>query len=109
MKINLKKPKKRFIAIVFAIANNVFLACLALFLIALIIGAVLLYQCTIFSESDNGQSSDILKIEKSAYDNVISIWQENDKKFEEANLKNYPNPFYFKINTSASPTVDIIR
>jgi hypothetical protein len=75
-------------------ARHAFLACIAIFLISFLIGVV------IFSK--NYFSIQVKKAEvvedksyfnERSYSQLLIYWQENEKRFNEADSKIYPNPF----------------
>lgn len=106
LKLDIKKIKAVFGKIFLFAAENVFLFCLALFLLALVIGGVILYKAMFLSGQEDFGNIGSLKLEKDSYDNILKTWDEESKKYDEADIKNYPNPFYFKPSSPATNEVD---
>ena len=94
LSIDIKKIRSFFEKLFFSFAENVFLSCLALFLLALIIGSVMLYK-TVFSlglKESNG--ADQLKLETEKYENILKVWEKEEKKNKEADSKEYKKLFH---------------
>lgn len=76
------------------IAEHAFSASLLLFFLALIFGGFVFYKYDILAQK---AGLEIFKepflFKEKTYQEVLRVWQENEKKFEEADFKEYPNPF----------------
>jgi len=71
-----------------------FLTFLGLLLIALIFSGFIFYKYSFLAEKEKLEVLEKpLKFNEKVYQEVLKIWQEKEKKFEEANFKKYPNPF----------------
>ena len=94
MKIGIKKLKKFLEKLSLNTAQHAFLACLFLFFLSLIFGGFLFYKYSILIQKVEPEVLDksILFKEK-IYQEVLEIWQENERIFQEADFKKYPNPF----------------
>lgn len=94
MKIKIRKFKKFLRNLPLAIAKHAFLACLFLFFLALIFGGLLFYKYSILTQKTNLEDlSWGFSLEEETYQQVFKAWQEQDRKFQEADFKEYPNPF----------------
>jgi len=94
MKINKKKIKKFFKKLPLKIAEHAFSASIFLSLLAIVFAGLLLYKYTNLAKKAEAEQQDqsfILK--KNIYQEVLVIWQENEQKFQQADSKQYPNPF----------------
>jgi hypothetical protein len=74
-------------------AQHPFLTCLFLFLFALIIGGTLFYKYTILAQKIRPELFEFLALKEKNYQEVLGVWQQQEKKFNEADLKEYPDPF----------------
>jgi len=93
-KVKTGKIKKFLGKLVLTIAKHLFLDCLIIFLLALIIGGFFYYKYNILIQGAELESFEKPFLsEKNDYQEVISFWQENEEKFEGADLKKYINPF----------------
>ena len=95
-KLKLNKLKKYFVAfkkIPRWLGTNVFLSFLISLLIALIIGDLMLYKYSFLIENIEPEIGQRIGFKEEAYQRVLEAWEQDQKKFEETNTKNYPNPF----------------
>jgi len=93
-KLKLKKIKDFLTKLPRTLGERAFLTFLGLLLIALIFGGLIFYKYSILVEKAEPEISEIpLKFKEKTYQDVLKIWQEKEKRFEEADLKEYPNPF----------------
>lgn len=90
----IKKTKKFLSNIPLNIAKHAFLSSLVIILLSLILGALLFYKYTVLAEKagneDLGQKH---LLEEKLYQRVLDVWQEREKTFQQASIKDYPNPF----------------
>ena len=105
MKIGLKKAKNLFFKSALVIAENIFWACLCLLTLSLVIGILLFYNYAIFDKSEEFQVNSRLELDEEEYKNVLDVWDNNSKKFKDADTKIYFNPFY---NPSAPATPETL-
>jgi len=72
-----------------------FLTFLGLLLIALIFSGFIFYKHSPTTKIGGGLEAleKPLKFNEKVYQEVLKIWQEKEKKFEETNFKKYPDPF----------------
>jgi len=90
LKIETKKIKK----LPRVLAENSFLTFLAFLVIAVILGVLIFYKYSILIKREGPEITEKpLKFEKRVYQEILKTWREREKEFEEADLKEYPNPF----------------
>ncbi len=71
-----------------------FLTFLGLLLIALIFSGFFFYKYSFLAEKGKLEVLEKpLKFNEKVYQEVVKIWQEKEKKFEETNFKEYTDPF----------------
>ncbi|MDP2672676.1 MAG: hypothetical protein Q8O84_02595 [Nanoarchaeota archaeon] len=71
-------------------AERAFLSFLILFLISLISGGFIFYQYNILVNREEVKTlENLLKFDEKTYKDVLNIWQEREKKFEETANKKY--------------------
>ena len=88
--------------LVFIMAEKAFLTFLGLFVIILILGAIIYYQYNILSKKEEAQTiKEPLQFQEKSYQNVSRAWQERERKFKEADQKEYPSPFKVKQSEEA--------
>ena len=93
-KLKLKKIKDFLTKLPRTFGERAFLTFLGLLLIALIFGGLIFYKYSILVEKAEPEISEIpLKFKEKTYQEVLKVWQEKEKRFEEANFKIYPDPF----------------
>lgn len=94
MKIKTKKAKKILGKLPWFLAEHAFLACLVLFFISLIFGALLFYKYNILAQrvKPGGLDQSFL-LKENIYQEVLKVWQGEEEKFQEADFREYPNPF----------------
>ncbi len=92
MKIDLKKAflfKLPWIA-----ARHAFFACIAIFLISFLIGVAIFSKNYFSIQVKKAEAvEDKSYFNEKSYEQLLKYWQENEKKFNEADSKIYPNPF----------------
>lgn len=98
---DIKKIKIFWGKLFFSITENVFLSCLALFLLALIIGGIMLYKTAFFLKSEPN-NIDSLKLEKGEYENILKSWEKEEKKNKESEKKEY-NKIFYNYSSPATP------
>lgn len=74
-------------------AQHLFLSCLVIFILTLILGGVLFYRYSFLALRIKPESGGPFLLDEKTYQEVLNVWQEKEKKFNEADLKNYPDPF----------------
>ncbi|MBU2635263.1 hypothetical protein KJ841_02195 [Patescibacteria group bacterium] len=94
IKERINKTKKFLGKVPLIITMHAFWACLILFILSLAIGANLFYKYSILAQraEPEGLEQTILFKERT-YQKVLEIWQEREKRFQEADFKEYSNPF----------------
>lgn len=101
MRIRIKKIKKFLGKLFLTIAEHVFGACLFLFFLALILGGFLFYKYNILTQrAELEVLNQSFLIKEKTYQEVLKVWQEHERRFQEAYLKEYPDPFQKPISTS---------
>lgn len=95
--IKLNKIKTFFQKLPRFLGERFFTSFLVLLLLALIFGGFIFYKYSVLIEQASQQ--DLLGEEKPLdfderiFQEILKIWQERQKKFEEAQLREYPDPF----------------
>ena len=93
-KIKTKKIKDFLKKLPRTLAEKSFLTFFILLIFALIIGCLIFYQYSFLVEKRKPEVLKTpLKFQEKTYENVLKIWQEKEKRFEEADLKIYSDPF----------------
>ena len=94
MRRKIKQLKKILTKPPFIISKHAFWTCLVLFILSLAIGANLFYKYNILAQrvEPEGLEQTILFNEK-IYQQVLKIWQEREKRFQETDFKEYSNSF----------------
>ena len=75
------------------LARHPFLTCLFLFILSLIIGGLLFYKYIILAQKIKPELLEISVLKENDYREVLEVWQRQEKKFNEADLKEYPDSF----------------
>ncbi len=89
-KINLKKLK----IAPFFIVEHAFCACLLLFILSLGISLLLFYFYSSLAEKQGeGQIEQTYFLKQEPYQNVLSFWEKHEEIFQQADSKEYLNPF----------------
>jgi len=87
------------------LAVHAFLAFLAFFLIALILAGIIFYKYNILIEKENQEIFyKQSQFKEESLDNIMGILREGEKKFSEADSKQYLNPFRVSVPSQVSPT-----
>jgi len=97
-KFKTEKIKQFFKKLPRTLGERSFLTFLGFLLIALILGGLIFYKYSFLVEKEPptkiGEGVEKpLKFNEKNYQEVLEIWQEKEKRFEEVNLKEYPNLF----------------
>ncbi|HUW71945.1 MAG TPA: hypothetical protein VMV66_01975 [Candidatus Humimicrobiaceae bacterium] len=93
-RIRIRKNKGSLKRLLLSLGERAFLVFLGLLAIALIFGVIIYYQYNILAKKEESQAlKEPLQFQEETYQNVFRIWQEREKKFREADSKEYPNPF----------------
>lgn len=103
MKLNSNKTKEFFKKLPRALAENLFLASILSIFLTLIIGGFMFYQYnTLIKEAESQIPETLLQFKEKNYQDILTQWQEREKRFNEVDLKQYPNPF----QSTATTTID---
>ncbi len=93
-KFKTEKTKKFLKKLPRILGEQSFLTFFGLLLIALILGGFIFYQYSFLVEKEKPEvSEEPLKFKEKIYQEVLETWQEKEKRFEEVNLKQYPDLF----------------
>lgn len=93
-KLKIKKIKEFLKRLPRILGERAFFVFLGLLLVALIFGGIIFYQYKISVKKTEVQiREEPLQFQEKTYQDILKIWQEREKKFEEADLKEYPNLF----------------
>jgi len=94
IKEKINKLKKSLSKVPLIIAAHAFWACLILFILCLAIGADLFYKYSILAQRAEPESLEqVVFFKENTYQQVLKIWQEREKRFQETDFKEYSNPF----------------
>jgi len=97
MSIRIKKAKKFLGKLLWFLAKHAFLTCSVLFFISLVFGALLFYKYNILAQRAETTGLDqFFLLKENIYQEVLRVWQREDEKFQEADFKEYPDPFVSK-------------
>jgi len=62
--------------------------------VAFIFGGFIFYKYNILAQKAEPEITEKpLQFKEKTYQDVLKIWQEKEKRFNEADLKEYPDPF----------------
>lgn len=76
------------------LAERAFLSFLVLLVFCLIFGGAVFYRYNILAKNTGSEvSKNYLSFDEKTFRNVLEIWREREKRFEETDSKIYPNPF----------------
>jgi hypothetical protein len=76
------------------IAENAFIGFLVLFLIALIFSGLLFYKYYFLVErAEVSQPEELIQLKEKTIEQVLQAWQTRERRFIQADSKQYPNPF----------------
>jgi len=76
------------------LAEHIFLSFLGLLSLALIFGGFIFYKYSILTEKIEPKILEKpLQFKEALYQKILEEWQIRQKRFEEAELKEYPDPF----------------
>jgi len=97
LKLKTKKITDFFKKLPRASGERSLLTFFALLIFALVVGYLVLYEYSLSVEFGRGGESELpempLRFQEEAYQDILKIWQEKEEKFEETDLKQYPDPF----------------
>lgn len=95
MKINLKQIGDFCKTAPLVMAEKSFLSSLIFIFFALILGGILFYRYDILTDRKEPIVGEVsLKLQKEAYLSVVAEWQSRQEKFDSADFKNWPDPFF---------------
>lgn len=104
MKIPRKKLKKKLEKITGILGEKAFLIFVILFLLSLIFGSIIFYQKVILTDKKSPEiTGSQIQFKEKEYEKVLQTWQEREKKFNEADSRQYPNPFLAATTTGLTP------
>lgn len=94
LKLKFKREKEFLKKLPRILGEQAFLTFLALLFLALIFGGFLFYKYSILAEKAEPEIPEKpLEFQEKTYQEVLKIWQDRQKKFEETEFKIYPDPF----------------
>ncbi len=94
MKVDTKQLKKFLAKLPWIIAERAFLVCLFLFVLALILGGFSFYKYNTLAQKIELEAlNQSLLLKEEVYQEILAVWREQEKRFSEADSKEYPNPF----------------
>jgi len=97
-KFKTEKIKQFFKKLPRTLGEQSFLTFLGFLLIALILGGFIFYKYSFLVEKEPSTKisegvEKPLKFKEKIYEAVLENWQKKEKRFEEVNFKEYPDPF----------------
>lgn len=93
-KIQLTEVKEFGRKLPWLMAEHIFLAAIVLVLLSLLVGALLFYQYQILVQKTAPEvKTEIIGFQENLYQEVLTEWQEREERFEQAQTKEYPDPF----------------
>ena len=94
MKIKIDKIKKFFKKLPWILGKNFFLASICFIILSLILGSFLFYRYNILDKKVELQITEKpLQFDEKTYQDILKIWQEREERLNEADLREYLNPF----------------
>ena len=94
MKIEKEKIKNFLFKVFWLTARHAFFACLVLFLVAFFFGVWLFNKCNIITKTENLEGiQETFLLNNKVYKDVLNSWQESENRYEQADYKEYINPF----------------
>ncbi|KPJ55062.1 hypothetical protein AMJ47_02115 [Parcubacteria bacterium DG_72] len=94
MNIEKEKIKEFLLKIFWSTAKHAFFACLSLFVIAFFFGVWLFNKCNIITKTESFEGiQETFLLKHKIYKDVLNNWQEDEKRYEQADYKEYINPF----------------
>ncbi len=94
MKVKKREVKEFLFKTFWSIANHAFFTCLVLFLIAFFFGFWLFNKSNIIAKTESFEGmQEAFLLKHKVYKDVLDNWQEDEQKYEQANYKEYINPF----------------
>jgi hypothetical protein len=76
------------------LGEHAFLSFLGLLILALILGSAVFYKYSFLAGEEEPESTEKpLKFKEKTYQEILKIWGKREKRFEEADSKEYPDPF----------------
>ena len=93
-KLKTRKIKKFFKELPRTLGEKAFLTFLGLLLLALIFSGFIFYKYNLLVKKAEVQNIERpLQFKEKTYQDILKIWQEKEKRFQETDLKIYPDPF----------------
>lgn len=103
-KLELKKIKETLLKLPRVLGEHAFLSFLGLLFLSLFFGGFLFYKYDILSKKEK---VDVLikhlEFNEDGFRKILKEWEEREKRFKEAESKEYPNPFQ-KPSLPTTPT-----
>ena len=90
---NVRKRRKAIIGVFNFLAYKAFFLFLALFIIDLLLGALIFYYYTFFSQEAIEEQGGVLKLNKDLLEQSLRQTQENQQRFDSADAKTYDDLF----------------
>lgn len=92
--IKIKKIKEFLKKLPRTLGEKAFFVFLGLLLIALIFGGIIFYQYNVLAKRAEVQIIEKpIQFQEKAYQDILKIWQEREKRFQATDFKTYPDPF----------------
>jgi len=92
--IKLKGVKGFFKKIFLFLGQYAFLTFLILFLLSLVFSGLIFHKYSVLAKkAEPTPSGKQIQFDEKAYQNILKIWQDKEKRLIESDSKQYPNPF----------------
>ncbi len=94
MKIKISKISSGcFKSFIFSIGKHFGLGCVFVLILSLIFGCFLYYKFSYYREKNSLSSETMFPFNESMYKKALRFWEEDEKRFNEADSKEYIDPF----------------
>ncbi|MFH1308487.1 MAG: hypothetical protein ABIH51_00555 [Patescibacteria group bacterium] len=75
------------------LVKHIAFTCVFLFFFSLIFGFLIFYKYSILADKIEFESFKYIQLDEEKYQNILLIWEEQEKRFLDTNSKQYLNPF----------------
>lgn len=97
-----RKGLKKFLA---DSAKRPFLSCLIVFLVTLILGGILFFKYSILAQKTKPEPLKPVLLKEELHQEILEFWQEQERKFNEADFKEYPELFITSVATPEAGSI----
>lgn len=104
MKINISKVKIFLKKVAVSLTRHPFLSCFGCILLAGALGVILFYKYAILSQDLRSETKEApFSLEEETHREILKIWEQQKTRFNQADLKEYPDPFKVFIIENSEP------